>query len=552
MQGVQFAVWAPQAKGVAVVGDWNHWDGRQNPMRCLGNSGVWELFLPGVAVGAKYKFEVDGVLKRDPYAHQFELRPRDACVVVEVGRSEWVRPQGLDRPMRIYEVHLGSWRDFGAEFPNYREVGRDLAVYCKEMGFTHVELMPVMEHPLDESWGYQVTGFYAPTSRYGTPADFKAMVEVLHEAGIGVILDWVPAHFPMDAGALARFDGSALYEHEDPREGLHPHWGTAIFNYGRCEVVNFLLGSALFWLEVMGVDGLRVDAVASMLYRDYGRKSGEWIPNREGGNVNFEAMEFLKHLNAVVHKRCPGALMIAEESSAFPGVTHELGFDLKWNMGWMNDTLRYFARAPIHRKHHQNDLTFSLLYAFSERFALPFSHDEGVHGKGTLLSKMPGDDWQKFAHLRLLLSYQMCHPGKKLVFMGTELGQWREWNCKGRLDWHLLQYERHQGIYDFVRALNRFADLHPALWADDFSWDGYQWIDFSDADRSMIAYLRKGRGETLAIVHNFTPEVRRDYAWQVPLGRELFNSDAKEYGGSGLVSGPDLAPLATQVFEVLA
>jgi 1,4-alpha-glucan branching enzyme len=442
------------------------------------------------------------------------------------------------------------------------------------MGFTHVELLPVMEHPLDESWGYQVTGFYAATSRYGTPTDFQFFVDYLHQKGIGVILDWVPAHFPTDDFSLNRFDGTALYEHEDPRRGIHPHWQTAIFNYARKEVSNFLIGSALFWFEKMHIDGLRVDAVASLVYLDYGRKAGEWIPNPDGSNFNIEAIEFLKHLNSIVHQRFPGTLMIAEESSSYSGVTHPvdangLGFDLKWNMGWMNDTLNYFAKEPIYRKFHQNELTFSLLYAFSERFMSVLSHDEVVHGKGSLLSKMPGPDWQKFANLRLLYSYLICQPGKKLSFMGGELGQWNEWYCKAQLDWYLLQYPHHQGIYQMVADLNHFYLNHSALWEYDFEWRGYEWIDFSDADRSVISYLRKGNETFLACIHNFTPEYVPNY-WirlsHVQKVAEIFNTDSALYGGSdklnleisipkdenGVPSGfyVNLAPLATMIFEI--
>ena len=435
--GTRFAVWAPNAKAVALVGDFNHWDGRINPMRTLGSSGIWELFVPGLGSKEKYKFEIrtqqgDVRLKSDPQGFFFELRPQNSSIVFDLNHFQWNdrdwmdrrRQADLNRPMNIYEIHIGSWRNYGKEFPNFREVAHDLAAYCQTMGFTHVELLPVLEHPLDESWGYQVTGFFAVTSRFGTPEDFQYFVDYLHRQGIGVILDWVPAHFPTDDYSLIRFDGTALYEHEDPRQGIHPHWYTAIFNYGRLEVSNFLIASALFWFDKMHVDGLRVDAVASMLYLDYGRKSGEWIPNRYGGNHNLEAIEFIKHLNSIVHQRFPGALMIAEESSAFTGVSHPdgLGFDLKWNMGWMNDTLRYFSKDPIYRHHHHNDLTFSLLYAFSERFLSVLSHDEVVHLKRSLVDKMPGSDWQKFANLRLLYSYMMCHPGKKLIFMGGEIG----------------------------------------------------------------------------------------------------------------------------------
>jgi 1,4-alpha-glucan branching enzyme len=577
--GVRFAVWAPNASSVSLVADFNHFDGRMNPMRSMGASGIWELFVPGLGEGEKYKFEIrtkEGYIrvKSDPMAFYSEMRPNTASVVADVDRFEWGdgawmerRMAGsLNRPINIYEMHIGSWRRYGDRFPGYREVAEDLAKYCKEMGFTHVELLPVMEHPLDESWGYQVTGFFSATSRYGFVSDFQDFVDHLHREGIGVILDWVPAHFPTDDYSLNRFDGTALYEHEDPRKGMHPHWQTAIFNYGRKEVSNFLIASALFWLEKMHVDGIRVDAVASMVYLDYGRKEGEWIPNPDGSNFNIEAIEFLKHLNGIVHQRFPGVLMIAEESSSYQGVTHPegLGFDLKWNMGWMNDTLRYFQRDPIYRKFHQNELTFNMLYIFSEKFISVLSHDEVVHGKGSLVSKMPGDDWQKFANVRLLYSYMICQPGKKLLFMGGELGQWAEWNCGGQLDWYLLQYPLHEGLKRMIADLNAFYLDRIQLWERDFDWQGYDWIDFSDADHCVISYLRKGVvGPCLAVVHNFTPEYRTDY-WirleRVKKIEEVFNTDALHYGGSGKANREiamgeggfsiSLAPLATLIFEV--
>jgi 1,4-alpha-glucan branching enzyme len=569
--GTQFAVWAPNARSVCLVGDFNHWDGRVCPMRSMGSSGIWELFVLGVGQGEKYKFEIqtrEGYVrvKSDPMAFYSELRPLTASVVYDVGKYQWKNEQvGAKGPMLVYEVHLGSWRYYGKEFPNYRELAEDLAKYCKEMGFTHVELMPVMEHPLDESWGYQVTGFFAVTSRYGTPEDFQYFVDHLHGEGIGVILDWVPAHFPTDDYSLNRFDGTALYEHEDPRKGIHPHWQTAIFNYGRKEVSNFLIASALFWFDKMRIDGLRVDAVASMLYLDYGRKEGEWIPNADGSNFNVDAIEFIKHLTSVVHERFPGALLIAEESSSYAGVTHKegLGFDLKWNMGWMNDTLRYFCRDPIYRKFHQNELTFSLLYMFTEKFMSVLSHDEVVHGKGSLINKMPGTEWQKFANLRLLYSYMLCQPGKKLLFMGGEIAQGNEWDCKANLDWHLLQYPLHLGVFEMIRDLNSFYQSHSVLWESDFDWQGYEWIDFSDAERSVISYLRKGTGKTIACVHNFTPEYYADY-WislkDIKAIKEVFNTDSSQYGGSGKANENvqiekegfrvHLSPLATQIFEV--
>jgi 1,4-alpha-glucan branching enzyme len=579
VQGTRFAVWAPSAKRVALVGDFNHWDGRINPMRSMGSSGIWELFVPGLVSGEKYKFEIRTqqnylCLKSDPYGFFFEQRPQNSSVIFDVNRFQWNdrewmdRRTGIDlnRPMNVYEVHLGSWRNFGKEFPNYREVAHDLAAYCLTMGFTYVELMPILEHPLDESWGYQVTGFFAPTSRYGTPEDFQYFVNYLHKQGIGVLLDWVPAHFPTDEYSLIRFDGTALYEHEDPRQGIHPHWYTAIFNYGRKEVSNFLIASALFWFDKMHIDGLRVDAVASVLYLDYGRKAGEWIPNCYGGNHNLEAIEFIKHLNSIVHQRFPGTLMIAEESSSFTGVTHSdgLGFDLKWNMGWMNDTLRYFSKDPVYRRHHQNDLTFSLLYVFSERFLSVLSHDEVVHLKRSLVDKMPGPDWQKFANLRLLYSYMMCYPGKKLLFMGGEFAQWKEWDCKSTIDWYLLQYGPHLGMHDMVRDLNHLYLRHPEMWVHDFEWNGYEWIDFSDSDHSVISYLRKADGKCLACVHNFTPETVPNYLIhlsQVKEVHEIFNSDAAKYGGSDQLNREEvvinhsgftitLSPLATMIFEV--
>lgn len=581
VEGIHFAVWAPSARAVSLIADFNHWDGRMGPMRSMGASGIWEIFIPGLKEGTKYKFEIrsrDGALrvKSDPHAFWSELRPKTASVAFDVYRHKWQdgdwmekrKSSTLNRPLNIYEMHLGSWRNYGAEFANFRQIAPDLANYCREMGFTHVELLPVMEHPLDESWGYQVSGFYAVTSRYGTPEDFQFFVDYLHQQGIGVFLDWVPAHFPTDDFSLNRFDGTALYEHEDPRKGIHPHWNTAIFNYGRKEVANFLLANALFWLDIMHIDGLRVDAVASLLYLDYGRKDGEWIPNPDGSNFNIEAIEFLKHLNSIVHERFPGALMIAEESSAFTGVSHPiehggLGFDLKWNMGWMNDTLRYFSKDPIYRKFHQNELTFSLLYAFTEKFLSVLSHDEVVHMKGSLIAKMPGPDWQKFANVRLLYSYQIGQPGKKLIFMGGELGQWSEWDCKVELEWYLLQYPLHQGLHTFFKDINHFYQKHSVLWQRDFDWEGYEWIDFSDAENCVISYLRKGEGVTLAFVHNFTPEYRENYWIRLPRVKaikEVFNTDAECFGGSNKLNESisfeadgfaiQLAPLATMIFEV--
>lgn len=579
IQGAKFTVWAPEARGVSLIADFNYFDGRANPLRMMGSSGVWEIFIPGLKAGEKYKFEIRTKqnqvrVKSDPYALFSELRPKTASCLADVdkyawGDQEWMHQRSRQSkesyPMSIYEVHLGSWKRLN----NYRDIAVELAKYCKEMGFTHVELLPMLEHPLDESWGYQVTGFYAVTSRFGTPEDFQFFVDHLHNEGIGVIIDWVPAHFPTDDHSLAQFDGSSLYEHSDPRQGFHPHWNTYIFNYGRNEVSNFLIANALFWLDKMHIDGLRVDAVASMLYLDYGREAGEWIPNRHGGNENLEAVEFIKHFNSIVHQKFSHVLTCAEESTSFTGVSRPLewgglGFDLKWNMGWMNDTLRYMSKDPIYRQFHQNDLTFGLIYAFSERFILPLSHDEVVHGKAALLAKMPGDDWQKFANFRLLLSYQMCQPGKKLLFMGAEIGAWHEWNCKEELPWHLLQYDRHQMLQRFVKDLNHFYREHPALWTHDFDHRGFEWIDFSDRQNCVLSYLRKGEGTYLLVVHNFTPGFIPRYF--IRLGnvasiKEVFNTDRAEYWGSGKINGSatieqrvgvhiQIAPLATMIFEV--
>ncbi len=587
--GAKFTVWAPSAMHVSLVGDFNFWDGRVNPMRSMGSSGVWELFVPGLTEGERYKFEIktqqgEILVKADPYALASELRPMTASVIANIDRFAWADQEWLDerknsafthRPINIYEVHLGSWRLNHGHYLNFREIAVELASYCKEMGFTHVELMPIEEHPLDESWGYQVSGFFAVTSRYGTPEDFQFFVDFLHQNQIGIILDWVPGHFPTDDFSLARFDGTALYEHEDPRQGYHPHWSTLIFNYGRHEVSNFLLASALFWIEKMHIDGFRVDAVASMLYLDYGREAGNWIPNLYGGKENLEAIEFLKHFNAVLHKKFPGVLTIAEESTAFTGVTrgvewNGLGFDYKWNMGWMNDTLRYFHKDPIFRSHHQNDLTFGLLYAFSERFILVLSHDEVVHGKGSLLSKMPGDYWQKFANLRLLLTYMMCQPGKKMLFMGGELGQFTEWWVKEEIHWHLLQYPSHQGIQNCVKAINHFYLNQPPLWERDFDFTGFEWVAFDDAANSVISYRRIGNSpHQLLCVHNFTPTYHDSYFLHLPEIKsinEVFNSDEIQFGGSGKKNEQieiskdlqgkatgahlKLAPLATMIFEI--
>lgn len=586
--GAKFSVWAPNAKSVSVIGDFNYWDGRVNLMRSLGYTGVWELFIPGLTEGMKYKFEINSqqgerLIKADPYALMSEMRPATASVLANMDRFQWQDDAWMNErkhrkihshPMSIYEVHLGSWKKHGEDFLNYRDLAHELALYCQDMGFNYVELLPVQEHPLDESWGYQVSGFYAATSRFGTPEDFKYFINHLHKNGIGVILDWVPGHFPTDDFSLGRFDGSSLYEHADPRQGYHPHWHTHIFNFGRHEVTNFLIANALFWLEEMHADGLRVDAVASMLYLDYGRENGEWIPNAYGGKENLQSIEFLKHMNSIVHSRCPGALTIAEESTAFTGVTHSveqggLGFDLKWNMGWMNDTLRYISIDPLYRNHHHNDLTFGLIYAFSEHFVLVFSHDEVVHGKRALLSKMPGDMWQQFANLRLLFSYMMCQPGKKLVFMGGEIGQWNEWNCKREIEWFLLKYPTHHGLQSMVKEINHFYQAHPALWEKDFNYETFQWVDFADVKNSVISYIRKGNEEKLLCVHNFTPTYHSHYV--LHFGgfqniEEVFNSDAEKFGGSGKLNQQievfrdnggqaigiriALAPLATMIFKI--
>ncbi|HEX2188642.1 MAG TPA: 1,4-alpha-glucan branching protein GlgB [Longimicrobiaceae bacterium] len=562
VRGTRFAVWAPNARRVSVVGDFNAWDGRRHVMRSHPGGGVWEIFLPGVERGAVYKYEIKGpggevFLKADPFAFAAEVRPATGSTVFGLDGYEWQdgawmgsRGEGnpCDRPMAVYEVHLGSWQraDDGAVL-GYREVAHRLGDYVVEMGFTHVELLPVMEHPYDPSWGYQVTGYYAPTSRWGSPDDFRYFVDHMHARGIGVFLDWVPAHFPRDAHALRRFDGTALYEHADPRQGEHPDWGTMVFNFGRNEVRNFLVANALYWLEEFHVDGLRVDAVASMLYLDYSREPGEWVPNRHGGRENLDAIAFLQQLNTAVRERVPGALMVAEESTAWPGVTQPahlggLGFHLKWNMGWMNDFLRFLHEDPVYRQYHSSLVTFSLMYAFSERFVLPLSHDEVVHGKGSLASKMPGDAWQKLANLRLALGYMWAHPGKQLFFMGGELGQWREWSEGRALDWELLEHPMHRGVQRFVRDLNHLYRRERAFWEVDFSSQGFEWIDFHDVQNSVVSFLRRGRapGEELVFVCNFTPVPRQAYRVGLPRpGRwvEVLNSDAEAYGGSNLGNG---------------
>jgi 1,4-alpha-glucan branching enzyme len=555
--GTRFAVWAPNAERVSVVGDFNRWDGRLHPMAVHGGSGVWELFIPGLTGGELYKFEIrnratgDVMVKIDPYAQAFERRPGTAARVTgpsdyRWGDGPWMEQRGTwdwqRAPMSVYEVHLGSWkRHPDGRFYSYRELAEHLVPYVKDLGYTHVELLPVTEHPLDESWGYQTTGYFAATSRFGTPDDLRALIDAFHRAGIGVLLDWVPAHFPQDRWALARYDGTALFEHEDPRKGLHQDWGTHIFNYGRSEVVSFLLSSAHYWLSEFHVDGLRVDAVASMLYLDYSRQPGEWVPNKYGGRENLEAIEFLRQLNIMVHEEFPGALTLAEESTAWPMVSRPvylggLGFSIKWNMGWMNDTLSYIRLDPVHRRYHHDKLTFGQLYAYTENFLLPLSHDEVVHGKGSLLDKMPGDTWQEFANLRLLLAYQFASPGKKLNFMGNELAQGREWNAGRELDWGLLAVHWHEGVQRLVRDLNRLHREKPALHEVDFEQPGFAWIDCHDADHSTLSFVRRARdGSCLVIALNFTPVPRHDYRIGMPWGgryAEILNSDSAYYGGS--------------------
>jgi len=562
--GVRFAVWAPNAERISVIGEFNRWDGRIHSMAAHGSSGVWELFIPEIEQGTLYKFEIRNhagtlLVKTDPYANAFELRPGTAARAGSAIHhtwqdAEWIEQRSkwdwLHAPLNIYEMHAGSWkRHPDGRLYTYRELAENLVPYLKDMGYTHVELMPVSEHPLDESWGYQATGYFAATSRFGSPDDLCHFVDNCHQAGIGVLLDWVPAHFPQDAFALAYFDGTALYEHEDPRLGFHQDWGTHIFNYGRNEVKSFLLSSAHYWLSQFHFDGLRVDAVASMLYLDYSRKEGEWLPNKYGGRENLDAIEFLRELNIMVHDVFPGALTLAEESTSWPGVSRPvylggLGFSMKWNMGWMNDTLSFMQLAPVHRRYHLNQLTFSQLYAYSENFMLPFSHDEVVHGKSSLLDKMPGDSWQKFANLRLLLTYQMTSPGKKLNFMGNEFGQGREWRSSWELEWWQLTLEPHRGIQSLVRDLNRLYRDLPALYEQDFEQSGFSWIDCQDTERSLLSFLRHGRnGETVVAAFNFTPVPRYRYRIGVPFNcayREIFNSDSHYYGGGNLGNSSEI------------
>ena len=593
--GVNFSVWAPNARSVQVVGDFNDWDGRAHTARMIEDLGIWELFVPGAKTGDKYKFRVlnaqgEWVDKSDPVGFAAELPPLTASIVSELGDYQWNDGDWIERreqwdpmhaPMNVYEVHLGSWQKGPGRthgWLNYRDIARRLADYCHRMNFTHVELMPVSEHPFTGSWGYQTVGYFAPTSRHGSPEDFMYFVDYMHQQGIGVIIDWVPAHFPKDGHGLARFDGTALYEHADARKGEHPDWGTLIFNYGRNEVKNFLIANALFWLEKYHIDGLRVDAVASMLYLDYSREDSDWIPNQYGGRENLEAIDFLREFNVAVHEKFPGVVTAAEESTAWPGVSRPtydggLGFTYKWNMGWMNDTLGYMQKEPIHRSHHQNELTFSLIYAFTENFMLPLSHDEVVHGKGALLSQMPGDMWQKFANLRLLYSYMWHHPGKKLLFMGGELGQWNEWNHDDGPQWELLDFDTHRGIQQLVSDLNRLVVENPSLHQFDFSGEGFEWIDCMNAADSTLVFLRKGKdgAPPILVCSNFTPVVRHDYRIGVPCSgfwKEIFNSDGEAYGGTNVGNYPGcntigqghhdrpdsisicMPPLATTVFRL--
>jgi 1,4-alpha-glucan branching enzyme len=574
----EFAVWAPNAASVSVIGDFNSWDPRRHPMRSFGDAGIWQARVPEAGQGSVYKFHVASkhagyaVDKADPYAFRAETAPKTASVVWDLAYqwndAEWMRTRhsrnALDAPYSVYEVHLGSWMrspDESSKPLGFRDLAPRLAEYVKRMGFTHVELMPIMEHPFYGSWGYQCTGYFAPSSRYGTPQDFMYLVDLLHQNGTGVILDWVPSHFPWDAHGLGFFDGTHLYEHSDPRQGHHPEWASAIFNYGRNEVRAFLSSSAHFWLERYHADGLRVDAVASMLYLDYGRKHGEWIPNRYGGRENLDAIEFLRFLNETLYRDFPGIQTIAEESTAWPQVSRPnyvggLGFGMKWNMGWMHDTLGYMKRDPVYRKHHHDELTFSLWYAFHENFVLPLSHDEVVHGKGSLIGRMPGDDWQQFANLRLLFGYMWAHPGKKLLFMGGEFGQRREWAHEESLEWHVLQYPLHEGVQRWVADLNRVYRDNPSLHQKDFSVDGFRWVQRGDWEQSALSFLRTGTEPAPPIlgVFNFTPVPRLNYRVGVPRGgywREILNSDSHYYGGSGMGNqgGADAVPMPYEEYS---
>lgn len=581
VKGVYFAVWAPNARNVSVLGDFNWWDGRKHQMRRIGN-GVWELFIPGLGAGTHYKYEIknqEGHIyeKSDPYGFFQEVRPKTASIVTDLETYEWQdqdwiekrrQTDPLTQPISVYEVHLGSWLHAssaepyirpdgteeppvivadlkpGARFLTYRELADKLIPYVKELGFTHIELLPIAEHPFDGSWGYQVTGYYAATSRYGSPQDLMYFIDQCHQNGIGVIVDWVPGHFPKDGHGLALFDGTHLYEHADPRKGEHKEWGTLVFNYSRNEVRNFLVANALFWFDKYHIDGIRVDAVASMLYLDYQRKPGEWVTNQYGGRENVEAADFLRQMNHVIFSYFPGILSIAEESTTWPMVSWPtyvggLGFNLKWNMGWMHDMLDYFHMDPWFRQFHQNNITFSIMYAFSENFMLAFSHDEVVHGKSAMIGKMPGDEWQKYANLRCLYTYMYTHPGKKTLFMSNEFGQWNEWNVWGDLEWHLLQYEPHQKLKHFVSKLNEFYKSEPALYTQDFSYDGFEWIDCNDNRHSVVSFIRQGKDpqEYVITVCNFTPQPHAHYRVGVPepgFYRELFNSDSREYGGSNM------------------
>lgn len=583
VQGVNFAVWAPNAKRVSVVGTFNDWDGRRHPMRSRGGVGIWELFIPGIEENEIYKYEIlpqggaSPFTKADPYATAAEYRPKTASLVHDVSQHEWKDSSWMDKrkmadplknPLSIYEVHLGSWKrvvEEGNRWMTYQELGEHLISYAKDMGFTHIELMPIVEHPFDGSWGYQATGYFAPTSRFGTPEDFMDFVDACHQADIGVIMDWAPAHFPDDPHGLAFFDGTHLYDHADPRMGWHPEWKSRIFNYGRTEVKNFLINSALSWFDRYHIDGLRVDAVASMLYLDYARKDGEWLANQHGGNENLEAVEFIKELNIIAHQEHLGIMTIAEESTAWPGISKPtyvggLGFTFKWNMGWMHDTLEYFSLDPIHRKFHQNKVTFGLMYAFTENFVLVLSHDEVVHGKKALLDKMPGDDWQRFANLRALYGHMWGHPGKKMLFMGAEIGQWWEWNHDDSLQWHLLEYAPHRGLQQYIADLNHLYQSEPALYEVDFDWQGFQWIDLHDSDNSTLTYIRyaEDQADCLICACNFTPVPREKYRMGVPRSgqyRELLNSDSEMYGGSnkGNFGGvqADPIPWHNQPFSIL-
>jgi 1,4-alpha-glucan branching enzyme len=571
VSGVNFAVWAPNAEGVSVIGNFNQWSGKAHAMRKHVPGGVWELFVPGLGVGDLYKFAIKQpgghvIEKCDPYGFAAELPPRTANIVADLDNFTWSdgqwisgRPerQGLDAPMSIYEVHLGSWqRDPQSpdRWLSYREIAPALVEYCQRLGYTHIELMPVSEHPFTGSWGYQPVGMFAATSRYGSPADLMYLIDLCHQNEIGVLIDWVPAHFPKDDHGLRRFDGTALYEHADPRQGEHPDWGTLIYNYGRNEVRNFLISNALFWLDKYHIDGLRVDAVASMLYLDYSREGGDWIPNRFGGRENLEAIEFFKKFNEEVHLQYPGVLTVAEESTAFTGVSRPtylggLGFSLKWNMGWMNDTLRYFRHEPVHRKYHHDELTFSLIYAFTENFVLPFSHDEVVHGKGSLLDQMPGDLWQRFANLRLLYGYMWAHPGKKLLFMGDEFGQWNEWNCNTSLQWDLLQWDSHQGLQNYMAHLNHLYRSESSLHELDFEPTGFEWVDCHNHEQSILSFLRRGKNpdDYLLFCANFTPVPRHGYKLGVPEAcwyEEISNSDSAYFGGGNVGNDGGVQALA--------